>query len=159
MQKHQHESSHEHGTHAHAEHDHDHGNGKHEHADKGHGHEHGKVDADLYGNRAGLRAVQISTAGMLLVSAIQFAIAWIGGSAGLFADALHNFGDVFTTIALWIAFVISNRAANQRYTYGYYRAEDLAGIFIVLVIIASATASAVESIQKLTSVIFPHKSI
>ncbi len=87
MQKHQHESSHEHGTHAHAEHDHDHGNGKHEHADKGHGHEHGKVDADLYGNRAGLRAVQLSTAGMLLVSAIQFAIAWIGGSAGLFADA------------------------------------------------------------------------
>jgi cation diffusion facilitator family transporter len=153
LQEHQDESPHEHGTqaHDHAEHEHDHGNGKHEHAGKDHGHEHGKVDADLYGNRAGLRAVQISTAGMLLVSVIQFAIAWIGGSAGLFADALHNFGDVFTTIALWIAFVISNRAANQRYTYGYYRAEDLAGIFIVLVIIASATASAVESIQKLTS--------
>src|SRR5260370_35429745 len=75
----------------------------------------------------------------------------MGGSAGLFADALHNFGDVFTTIALWIAFVISNRAANQRYTYGYYRAEDLAGIFIVLVIIASGVAGAVESIQKLRS--------
>ena len=141
MHEHQSESQHKHATHTH-DHDHD------EHA---HGHEHGKVDADLYGNRAGLRAVQISTAGMFLVAAIQFAIAWIGGSAGLFADALHNFGDVFTTIALWIAFVISNRAANQRYTYGYYRAEDLAGIFIVLVIIASAIASAVESIQKLTS--------
>ena len=141
MHEHQSESQHDHEEHTH-DHDHD------EHA---HGHEHGKVDADLYGNRAGLRAVQISTAGMFLVAAIQFAIAWIGGSAGLFADALHNFGDVFTTIALWIAFVISNRAANQRYTYGYYRAEDLAGIFIVLVIIASAIASAVESIQKLTS--------
>jgi cation diffusion facilitator family transporter len=141
LHEHQSESQHDHEKHNH-DHDHD------EHA---HGHEHGKVDADLYGNRAGLRAVQISTAGMFLVAAIQFAIAWIGGSAGLFADALHNFGDVFTTIALWIAFVISNRAANQRYTYGYYRAEDLAGIFIVLVIIASAIASAVESIQKLTS--------
>src|SRR6266480_7152539 len=145
---------HDHDGHDH-EHDHDkhdhHEHGEHAHGHDGHGHEHGRVDADLYGNRAGLRAVQISTAGMFLVSAIQFAIAWIGGSAGLFADALHNFGDVFTTIALWIAFVISNRAANQRYTYGYYRAEDLAGIFIVLVIIASATASAVESIQKLTS--------
>jgi cation diffusion facilitator family transporter len=157
LQEHQDESPHEHETHVHEhdehDHDHDHGHnhGGHEHDEKGHGHEHGKVDADLYGNRAGLRAVQISTAGMLLVSAIQFAIAWIGGSAGLFADALHNFGDVFTTIALWIAFVISNRAANQRYTYGYYRSEDLAGIFIVLVIIASATASAIESIQKLTS--------
>lgn len=148
MHEHQSESQHEHEMHTH---DHDHDHDEHNDDEHAHGHEHGKVDADLYGNRAGLRAVQISTAGMLLVAAIQFAIAWIGGSAGLFADALHNFGDVFTTIALWIAFVISNRAANQRYTYGYYRTEDLAGIFIVLVIIASAIASGVESIQKLTS--------
>ncbi|HEU0002177.1 MAG TPA: cation diffusion facilitator family transporter [Ktedonobacteraceae bacterium] len=143
-----------HDDHDHDEHNHDHGHSHddHEHDEKGgHGHEHGKVDADLYGNRAGLRAVQISTGGMLLVALIQFAIATTGGSAGLFADALHNLGDVFTTVALWIAFVVSSRAANQRYTYGYYRSEDLAGIFIVMVIVASAVAGAVESIQKLTS--------
>ena len=134
--EHTHDHEHEHDEHGHSpEHDeHEHGKGH------GHGHEHGKVDADLYGNQAGLRAVQISTAGMFIVAAIQFAIAGIGGSAGLFADALHNLGDVFTTVALWIAFVISSRTANQRYTYGYYRAEDLAGIFIVLVIIGSAVA-------------------
>src|ERR1051326_4876403 len=145
-----HDHDHEHDDHDGQDHDHE--QEEHEgHGHGGHGHEHWKVDADLYGNRAGLRAVQISTAGMLLVALIQFAIAAIGGSAGLFADALHNLGDVFTTVALWIAFVISNRAANERYTYGYYRSEDLAGIFIVLVIIASAVAGAVESIQKLTS--------
>src|SRR5579885_2890935 len=93
------------------EHDHEHEH-EHEHNDHGghghggHGHEHGRVDADLYGDKAGLRAVQISTLGMLLVSVIQFAIAILGGSAGLFADALHNLWDVFTTVALWIAFVI-----------------------------------------------------
>jgi cation diffusion facilitator family transporter len=148
---------HEHGEHGHDHDEHEHahdleeheGHGEHGHG--GHGHEHGRVDADLYGNRAGLRAVQISTAGMFIVAAIQFAIAGIGGSAGLFADALHNLGDVLTTVALWIAFVIARRAANQRYTYGYHRTEDLAGIFIVLVIIASAVAGAVESILKLTS--------
>src|SRR6266487_5893279 len=135
-------------------HDHDHDENQHEHdghGHGGHGNEHGRVDADLYGNEVGLRTVQISTAGMFIVAAIQFAIAGIGGSAGLFADALHNLGDVLTTVALWIAFVLSNRAANHRYTYGYYRSEELAGIFIVLVIIASAVAAAVESIQKLTS--------
>ncbi|HEX6482106.1 MAG TPA: cation diffusion facilitator family transporter [Ktedonobacteraceae bacterium] len=142
---HHHDDQHEH-THDH-EHEDEHG---HSHEQDEHEHEHGKVDADLYGNQAGLRAVQISTAGMFLVAAIQFAIAAIGGSAGLFADALHNLGDVFTTVALWIAFLISSRTANQRYTYGYYRAEDLAGIFIVLVIIGSAVAGAVESILKLT---------
>lgn len=146
---HDHDDHHSHDTthHDHDEEQHDHDHGGH----GGHGHEHGRVDADLYGNKAGLRAVQISTAGMFLVAAIQFGIAGIGGSAGLFADALHNLGDVLTTVALWIAFVLSNRVANQRYTYGYYRSEDLAGIFIVLVIIASAVAGAVESIQKLTS--------
>lgn len=148
---HHYDSEHTHDEHGDSyEHAHEHDEHEHEHG-KGHGHEHGKVDADLYGNRAGLRAVQIATAGMFIVAAIQFTIAGIGGSAGLFADALHNLGDVFTTIALWIAFVISSRTANQRYTYGYYRAEDLAGIFIVLVIIGSAVAGAVESILKLAS--------
>src|SRR6266699_961188 len=155
--EHHHDHDHDENQHSHDDHEeHDHDEHDHEHDEHdgghgGHGHEHGRVDADLYGDRAGLRAVQISTAGMLIVAAIQFAIATIGGSAGLFADALHNLGDVLTTVALWIAFVIARRAANQRYTYGYYRAEDLAGVFIVLVIIASAVAGAVESILKLTS--------
>jgi len=145
---HRHNNNHNQHGHEHDDHDHD----EHEHdGEEGSGHEHGRVNADLYGNRIGLRAVQISTAGMFIVAAIQFAIAGIGGSAGLFADALHNLGDVLTTVALWIAFVLSTRAANQRYTYGYHRSEDLAGIFIVLVIIASAVAGAWESIQKLTS--------
>lgn len=153
MHDHNHaQNDHEHDDHDEHLHDqpgeHEH---EHEHGQDGHGHEHGRVNADLYGDRAGLRAVQISTAGMLLVSLIQLSIALIGGSAGLFADALHNMGDVLTTVALWIAFVISRRAANRRYTYGYYRSEDLAGIFIVLVIIASAVVGAVESILKLSS--------
>jgi cation diffusion facilitator family transporter len=147
---HEHGAEHEHDEHTHA-HTHSHDHEHDEHAHGGHGHEHGRVNADLYGNRAGLRAVQISTAGMLLVSLIQLLIALVGGSAGLFADALHNLGDVLTTVALWIAFIVSNRAANRRYTYGYYRAEDLAGVFIVLVIIGSAVAGAVESVLKLTS--------
>jgi cation diffusion facilitator family transporter len=142
-----HEHNHEHED----AHDHHHEEHEHEYEHEGHGHVHGTVNADLYGNKAGLRAVQIATLGMLLVSIIQFAIAFIGGSAALLADALHNTGDVFTTVALWIAFLLSSRAANERYTYGYYRSEDLAGIFIVLVIIASAAASAIESIYKLTS--------
>jgi len=146
--KHEHahnEPGHTHDDHADFDHDHDHDD------HRGQGHEHGKVDADLYGNKAGLRAVQIATAGMFIVAALQFAIAGIGGSADTLFPYTTLFRSVLTTVALWIAFVISNRAANQRYTYGYYRAEDLAGIFIVLVIIASAAAGAWESIQKLTS--------
>jgi cation diffusion facilitator family transporter len=151
-EQHPHPHAHNHNQHHRHEHeDHEHKQNEKGHEHGGHGHEHGKVDADLYGNRAGLRAVQISTGGMLVVSLIQLLIAILGGSAGLLADALHNLGDVLTTVALWIAFVASSRAANRRYTYGYHRAEDLAGIFIVLIIIGSAVAGAIESILKLTS--------
>src|SRR5437868_5374632 len=158
-----HDHDHDDHDHGHDGHEHDHdleeheGHGEHGHG--GHGHEHGRVDADLYGNRAGLRAVQISTAGMFIVAAIQFAIAEIGGSAGLFADALHNLGDVLTTVALWIAFVIDMRAANPRYTYGYHRSEDLAGIFIELVIIAIAIAGLVITVVILTVVYSTTRSV
>jgi cation diffusion facilitator family transporter len=151
---HDHDHAHQHDGHEYTHdnaHSHAHRDKNHNHKHERHGHEHGKIEADLYSNRAGLRAVRISTVGMLLVGLVQIVIALLGGSAGLFADALHNLGDVLTTLALWIAFVLSNRAANRRYTYGYHRAEDLAGIFIVLVIIASAAASAIESALKLAS--------
>lgn len=77
---HDHEDLHEHTHEEHdsGEHDHEHDEHGHGHGHGGHGHEHGRVDADLYGDKAGLRAVQISTLGMLLVSVIQFAIAILG---------------------------------------------------------------------------------
>src|SRR2546423_1362469 len=140
--EHHHDHDHDENQHSHddhEEHDHDHGEHDHEHdghGHGGHGHEHGRVDADLYGNEVGLRAVQISTAGMFLVAAIQFAIAAIGGRDGLFADALNNLGEVLSSVALWVAFVLSNRAAYRRDSYGYYLVEVPAGISILLVILA-----------------------
>jgi cation diffusion facilitator family transporter len=65
------------------------------------------------------------------------------------ADTIHNFADASTAIPLWIAFAIGRKAANRRYTYGYGRAEDLAGVFVLLMIVGSAAVALWESIQKL----------
>ena len=56
------------------------------------------------------------------------------GSVGLFADTVHNFSDALTAVPLWIAFAMSRRAATRRYTYGFGRVEDLAGLFVVAMI-------------------------
>ena len=50
---------------------------------------------------------------------------------------------------LLIAFRLGRRPANQRYTYGYHRAEDLAGLAIVGLIAASAVFAAAEAIDRL----------
>lgn len=107
------------------------------------------VVAGAEGTREGLRVLRISAALLAAAAAFQFVVVGIGGSAGLLADALDNLGDVITTIVLWIAFIATRRAADHRYTFGYQRLEDLAGVFVVLVIWASAVFAGWESYRKL----------
>ncbi len=154
---HEHEHEHDH-DHAHDhEHDHDHG-----HADGPlgwlqeaipflHGHSHGEasVDQALEGSERGIWAIKVSLLIMGATALFQVVIALMSGSVGLLADTIHNFADALTAVPLWIAFVIGRRPANRRYTYGYGRAEDIAGVAIVLIIFISAAVAAYETVQKL----------
>jgi cation diffusion facilitator family transporter len=56
-----------------------------------------------------------------------------------------------TAIPLGIAFILSQKKPNKRFTYGYGRAEDLAGLLVVFLILFSAAAAAYESIFRLYS--------
>lgn len=98
----------------------------------------------------GLRVALIATAGLLLTGALELAIfAVFARSAGLLADALHNLGDVSTTVAIAVAFVFSRRAISDRYPFGLHRAEDLAGLFVLLVMAISAVAAGWVSVEHL----------
>jgi len=101
------------------------------------------------GTRVGLRVIWISAVVLAITAAAQFVVVALTGSAALFADALDNLGDVITTIALALAFLAARRAADQRYTFGHQRLEDLAGVFIVLVIWTSAGLAAWGAYRKL----------
>lgn len=116
--------------------------------DAKHAHTHLAVDAHAESGEA-LRVVAISTVGMLAVGLFQLAIYLLSQSAGLLSDALHNLGDVLTTAALYLAFLLVRRGATRHYPWGYGRAEDLAGAFIGLVIAGSAILAGWESIQHL----------
>jgi cation diffusion facilitator family transporter len=100
-----------------------------------------KVDSALESSRAGLRALWISLLGLGLTAAVQAVIVVFSGSVALLGDTLHNVADALTAIPLGIAFLLGRRAATRAYTYGFGRAEDLAGIVIVAVIAASAVAA------------------
>ena len=56
----------------------------------------------------------------------------------LLGDTLHNAADALTAVPLGVAFVVGRRPPTRRYTYGYGRAEDLAGIVVVVLILASS---------------------
>jgi len=96
----------------------------------------------------GIRAVKISLAALLLTFAIQAAIVVASASVALLADAVHNLSDAMTAVPLWFAFWLGRRPANRRYTYGYGRAEDLAGIFVVAMIALSSVVALYEAISR-----------
>ena len=107
------------------------------------------TESALEASTAGIRAVKISLVALGVTAIAQLIVVLITGSVALLADTIHNFSDALTAIPLWIAFVLSRRAANRRYTYGYGRAEDLAGVFIVAMIALSSILAAYESIRRL----------
>ncbi len=107
------------------------------------------VDNALESSEKGIRAVKISLLVLLTTSAIQVLLVVLTGSVALLADTIHNFADALTAVPLWIAFVVGRRVATKRYTYGYGRAEDLAGIFVVGMIALSSALAAWASIDRL----------
>ena len=80
---------------------------------------------------------------------LQLVVVVLSGSVALLADTIHNIGDAFTAVPLWIAFLFMRRPASKRFTYGFGRVEDLAGVAIVLVILISAVIAGYQSIQRL----------
>jgi len=107
------------------------------------------VDAALESSTEGIRAVKISLVALGLTAVLQAVLVAITGSVALLADTIHNFSDALTAIPLWFAFALARRKPTRAYTYGFGRAEDLAGIFIVAMIALSAVVAGYESIDRL----------
>ncbi len=116
---------------------------------RGHTHAPNGAEAVLGASNEGLRAVRLSLVGLAATAAVQLAVVAISGSVALLADSVHNIADALTALPLWVAFRVGRRPPNQRYTYGYGRGEDLAGILIVAVIAVSAVITAWQAVQRL----------
>lgn len=115
------------------------------HAVTPHSHDTHHVDTSA----AGLRALWISLAVLGVTALLQAGVVVMSGSVALLGDTLHNVADALTAVPLGIAFVLGRRAATRSYTYGFGRAEDLAGIVVVMVIAASAVAAGWIAVRRL----------
>ena len=110
-----------------------------------------RVDAALESSRDGIRALWISLAVLGVTAIAQGLVVLWSGSVALLGDSVHNIADALTAVPLGIAFTLGRRAPTRRYTYGYGRAEDLAGVVVVAVIAASALVTGYEAIHRLAN--------
>jgi cation diffusion facilitator family transporter len=129
-------------------HAHGHGHG-HDHGEGGHGHTHGVMDPSIATTERGIWAIKWSFIGLALTAVMQMAVVWLSGSVALLADTIHNVGDASTAIPLYVAFWFARRKANERFTYGYGRVEDLAGVIVVGLILFSAIVAGYQAVDRL----------
>lgn len=124
----------------------------HSHNDHGHTHHdhtHGTIDPGLLTTERGIWAVKWSLIGLGATALFQVVIVFFSGSVALLADTIHNVADAATAIPLWIAFTLARQQPSRRFTYGYGRVEDVAGVMIVLTILFSTVVAGYESINRL----------
>ncbi len=110
---------------------------------------HGIVDPNLFSTERGIWAVKWSFWGLAVTAVFQVIVSLLSRSVALFADTIHNIGDAATAIPLWFAFTLARKKSSQRFTYGYGRVEDLAGVMIVLTILFSAGVAGYQSVERL----------
>ena len=145
--------------HQHDEHDHEHSHGRrgrlrHGLSELFGGHSHDaadQVDRALEADARGRRALWISLAVLAGTAVLQGTVVAFTGSVALLGDTLHNVADALTAVPLLVAFWLVRKPANDRYTYGYGRAEDLAGLFVVAMIALSSVLAGYEAIRRLFS--------
>src|SRR5215208_2896785 len=123
-----------------------HGNG---HDGHGHGHGHGGVDPAILRSREAMRTLWLSLAVLGVTAAFQVVVVVLSGSVALLADTVHNVGDALTAVPLGIAFLLLRRPPTERLTYGWGRAEDFAGLAVIVIILFSAVYAAYESVARL----------
>jgi len=132
---------HSHGYHARS-------HGHHSGDEHGRAHTHGVVDPSITTTNRGLWAIKWSFIGLALTAVLQLVAVYFSGSVALLADTIHNFGDAATAIPLGIAFLFARKKPSKRFTFGYGRVEDFAGLAIVLTILISAVVAGYESVQR-----------
>ena len=145
--------------HQHDEHDHEHSHGgrgrlRHGLSELFGGHSHDaadQVDRALEADARGRRALWISLAVLAGTAVLQGTVVAFTGSVALLGDTLHNVADALTAVPLLVAFWLVRKPANDRYTYGYGRAEDLAGLFVVAMIALASVLAGYEAIRRLFS--------
>lgn len=128
---------------------HERGDGGHSHGGvAGHGHTHGLIDPSLSSSERGIWAIKWSFIILAITAMLQIVVVITSGIVALLADTIHNVGDATTAIPLWFAFVLVRRKPTATFNYGLGRAEDLAGMLVVLIILFSAIVAGYEAISR-----------
>lgn len=101
----------------------------------------------------GERAAQAGVVVNLSLAMVKFIAGVVGHSYALIADAIESAADVFSSLIVWGGLRISAREADERYPFGYGKAEALAAMAVAFMLLGAAAGIAIQAVREIVT---PH---
>lgn len=81
------------------------------------------------------RGIYLSIVAYVIISVSKLYVGYTFNSDAVFADGLNNFTDSFTSIALLVGMILSQRPADRDHRYGHYKIETITTLIMSFVIL------------------------
>ena len=93
----------------------------------------------------------ISIFANMILAGGKITVGVISNSAAILAEGIHSFMDILSSGISYIGIKISKKPSNEKYPYGYYKFEVLAGTIITLILLVTGIGIVYESYQSFFS--------
>jgi cation diffusion facilitator family transporter len=85
----------------------------------------------------------------IVLATLKGIIGYLSGSIVLLTDAVHTASDSITNFASWFGLKIAQKKPDEKFPYGYYRAETISTLFISIFILIAGYELITESYSEL----------
>lgn len=98
------------------------------------------------------RGIRLVRTGLLVngsLALVKLLAGLLGHSYALVADAVESTADIFSSLVVWSGLRIASRDADERYPFGYGKAESVSSAIVGLMLVGAALGIAIEAVREI----------
>jgi cation diffusion facilitator family transporter len=102
------------------------------------------------------RGIQLARTGLItngVLALVKLLAGILGHSYALIADAVESVADIFSSLVVWGGLRLASRDADERYPFGYGKAESVSSAIVGLMLVGAALGIAIEAVRE---IMIPH---
>jgi len=97
----------------------------------------------------GIRLAQLGLLANGVLALVKLVAGVLGNSYALIADAVESIADLFSSLIVWGGLRVAARDADDRYPFGYGKAEAISAMIVGLTLLAAAAGIAIEAVREI----------
>ena len=101
----------------------------------------------------GIGAAKLALGINAVMVAVKVTTGLLGNSYALVADGVESSLDIFSSLVVWRALGVAGRHPDERYHFGYGKAESLAGVVVATMLLVAALGISIQAVREILT---PH---